>query len=448
MRSDFALSPASPEEQTVQEAERGIRRWTVIGLAILLSTFGLTVVWSTLVPIASAVVAPGIVKVETSRKKVQHQEGGVIREILVRDGDRVKAGQTLIRLDETRAGASHGILQSQYDAAIAQQARLVAERDLSQAISWPEELLARKDDPKVAEILRSQESLFAARRASLIGQLEILDKQIAARQNQIAGISGQRDAKEAQLKSLKIELGGLTDLLGKGMVEKTKYRTLEREIAQIAGERAELVSDIAVSRSAIGEKELEKFQLRKGFHEEVVSELRKVQTEAFDYLERRGAASYVLSQTELKASVDGVAVNLKTHTVGGVIAPGEVLLDIVPTNDRLIIEAQVRPEDIDRVTLDLDTGVQLAAFDRRSTPELNGRVRYISADAIEDPTTGRMYFLTKVEVPESELARLGDQKKVQPGMLADVFMRTGERTFLDYLLHPIMASFDNAWRER
>lgn len=319
MQSDFAPGPASTEEQTVREAERGIRRWTIIGLAILLATFGLTIVWSTLAPIASAVVAPGIVKVETSRKKVQHQEGGVIREILVRDGDHVKAGQTLIRLDETRAGASHGIFQSQYDAAIAQQARLVAERDLSPAISWPEELLARKDDPKVAEILRAQEALFAARRASLIGQLEILDKQIAARQNQIAGISGQRDAKEAQLRSLKIELGGLTDLLGKGMVEKTKYRTLEREIAEIEGERAELVSDIAVSRSAIGEKELEKFQLRKGFHEEVVSELRKVQTEAFDYLERRGAASYVLSQTELKAPVDGVAVDVKTHTIGGVL---------------------------------------------------------------------------------------------------------------------------------
>ncbi|MCK0505603.1 HlyD family type I secretion periplasmic adaptor subunit [Aromatoleum anaerobium] len=447
MRFELAPGPGSPEESAVRDAERGIGRWTVIGLVILLLSFGLTIAWSTLVPLASAVVAPGVVKVDTSRKKIQHQEGGVIREILVRDGDRVKAGQVLIRLDETRAGASHGIFQAQYDAAIAQLSRLMAERDRLEAIPWPAELLSRKNDPKVAEILRSQESMHAARRASLIGQLEILDKQIAARQNEIQGIAGQRDAKEAQLKSLKIELSSLTDLLGKGMVEKTKYRTLEREIAQIEGERAEHVSDIAVAKSAIGEKELEKFQLRKGFHEDVVAELRKVQNEAFDYLERMGAAKYVLAQTELKAPVDGIAVDLKAHTLGGVIAPGEVLLDIVPTNDRLIIEAQVRPEDIDRVRLDLDAGVQLAAFDRRATPELNGKVRYVSADAIEDPVTGRIYFVTKIEVPESELARLGDQK-VQPGMLADVFMRTGKRTFVDYLLHPIIASFDKAWRER
>jgi HlyD family type I secretion membrane fusion protein len=447
MAFDLNLEPRSPGQAAAYRAERDIQRWTLIGILILLLSFGLTVFWSVLAPIASAVVAPGLIKVDTSRKKVQHQEGGVIKEILVRDGDHVKAGQVLIRLDETRAGASHGVLQAQYDAALAQLARLEAERDKRAEIAWPAELASRKGDPKVAEILRAQETLFIARRVSLKGQLDILDKQIASKQSEIQGLLGQQAAKEAQLASLKTELAGLSDLLTKGMVEKTKYRAQEREIARLEGERGEHVSDIAATRSAIGEKELQKFQIRKSFHEEVVAEMRKVQTEAFDYLERMGAAKYVLAQTELKAPVNGTVVDLKAHTQGGVVAPGEVLLEIVPANDRLVVEAHIRPEDIDRVHLDLDAGIKLSAFDQRRTPELNGKVSYVSADAIEDQKTGHVFFVTKIEVPESELTRLQGQK-VQPGMLADVFVRTGERTFLEYLLHPIIVSFDKAWRER
>lgn len=447
MPFDPSLASRPPGDAAVLLAERGIKRWTVIGIAILLFTFGLTAVWSVLAPIASAVVAPGLVKVDTSRKKLQHQEGGVIKEILIRDGDQVKAGQVLIRLDETRAGASHGVLQAQYDAAVAQLARLTAERDKLDEIPWPAELADRKEDPKVAEILRSQESLFGARRASVVGQLGILDKQIASKQSEIHGFAGQQAAKEAQLASLKTELAGLSELLTKGMVEKTKYRILERELARLEGERGEHISDIASARSAIAEKDLQKFQIRKSFHEDVVAEMRKVQTEAFDFQERMSAARYVLAQTELKAPVDGTVVDLKAHTQGGVVAPGEVLLEIVPANDRLVVEAHVRPEDIDRVRPSLETGVKLSAFDHRSTPELNGKVSYVSADAIEDERSGRVFFVTKIEVSEAELARLEGQK-VQPGMLADVFVRTGEHTFFEYLLHPIVASFEKAWRER
>ena len=438
---------ASAADLAISESERAIERWTMIGAVIVLAGFGVTVVWSALAPLASAVVAPGLVKVDTSRKTVQHQDGGVIKAILVRDGDRVEAGQVLIRLDETRAGASHGVLQAQYDAAVAQQARLQAERDKVDHIEWPLELAARKDDPKVAEVLHAQESLFSARRASLVGQLGILDQQIAAARSEIDGLESQKAATEAQLQSLKTEQTGLAGLLEKGMVEKTKYRNLEREIAQLEGDRGEHVSDIAAARSEIGEKDLQKFQLRKAFHEEVVAELRKVQTEVFDYLERIGAAKYVLAQTELRAPVTGTVVGLQAHTNGGVVAAGDVLLEIVPANDRLIVEAQVRPEDVDRVRLNLAAGVKLSAFDQRAMPELNGKVSYVSADAMEDQKTGRTYFVTKIEVAEVELARLGNNK-VQPGMLADVFVRTGERSFLDYLLHPVVTSFEKAWRER
>ena len=429
------------------DADAGIQRWQRIGLIVLALTFGVALLWSWLVPLSSAVVAAGTVKVDSSRKRIQHQEGGVIKEILVRDGSRVKAGEVLIRLDETRAGASQGVLQAQYDAALVLQARLVAERDRGAAIDWPTEILARRNDPTVAEMIDGQESQFRARRASLVGQLSILDKQMAAKRSEIAGIAGQQAAKEAQLASLRTELDGLTDLLSKGMVEKTKYRNLEREISRIEGERAEHVSDIAAARSAVGERELQKFQIRKSFHEDVTEELRKVQTEIFDYRERMEAARFVLEQTELRAPVDGTVTDLRVHTEGGVVAPGELLLELVPADDRLIVEARVRPQDVDRVRVGLDAGIKLSAFDQRTLPELDGKVTYLSADAVEDPRTGQAYFLTRIEVPEAQLARLGGQRVV-PGMMSEVFVRTGERSFVDYILHPIIASFDRAWRER
>lgn len=424
-----------------------IRRWMRIGIAILMLTFGVAALWSWLAPLSSAVIASGMVKVDSNRKRIQHQDGGVVKEILVRDGSRVKAGDVLIRLDETRAGASQGVLQTQYDAALALQARLVAERDRAQSITWPPELLARKDDPKANEIIEAQQSQFLARRASLIGQLNILDQQIASKRSEIAGLVGQKEAKESQLASLKTELAGLTDLLSKGMVEKTKYRNLEREISRLEGERGERVSEIAAAQSMIGEKALQKFQIRKSFHEDVTEELRKTQTEIYDYLERMDAARFVLAQTELRSPVAGTVTDLRIHTEGGVVSPGELLLEIVPADDTLIVEARVRPQDVDRIRVGLDAGIKLSAFDQRTLPELDGKVTYLSADIVEDPRTGQAYFLIRVEVPDSQLARL-DGLKVVPGMLADVFVRTGERTFFQYLLHPIMTSFDKAWRER
>jgi len=429
------------------ETTRDIRRWNRIGMLVLLATFGGTVLWSALAPLSSAVVASAVVKVDSSRKKIQHQEGGVIKEIHVRDGSQVRVGDVLIRLDETRADASRGVLQTQLDAALALQARLTAERDELPSIHWPAELRERTQEPRVAELLEAQETQFKARRSSLTGQLDIIDKQVAATQSEIQGLIGQRGAKEALLASLRTELAGLTDLLSKGMVEKTKYRNIEREIARIDGERAEHTYSIAAARSSIGERELQKYQLRNAFLEGVSDELRKVQTDIFDYTERMQAANYVLAQTELRSPVNGTVTDLKAHTEGGVVTPGEVLLEIVPLDDRLILEARVRPQDVDRIHVGLPAGIKLSAFEQRTMPELEGSVTYLSADIIEDVRSGQTYFLTRVEVPESELSRLNGQK-IQPGMSADVFIRTGERSFLGYLLDPITASFAYAWRER
>lgn len=421
--------------------------WTRIGLVIVALTFGGTLIWSALAPLSSAVVASGLVKVDSSRKKIQHPEGGIVREILIRDGAVVKAGDTLIRLDKTRADASHGVLQSGYDAALAYQSRLQAERDNLPAIAFAPELLARRKDPKVAEMITSQITQFNARRTSLAGQSSILQKNITYLQRGIEGMTAQAKAKEEQLQNLRNEIQGYAQLLAEGMIEKNRIWNIEREISRLSGEKAEHISEIAKSRASISEKELEIFQIQKAFREDVVEQLRKVQTEINDYLERLGATHQTVEQTEIKSPVDGTVVDVKIHTAGGVVGPGEVLMELVPTNDRLIIEAKVRPEDIDRVRVGLDAGIKLAAFDQRALDELNGRVTYVSADAIEDAKLGIFYFLIRLEVSEQEIKRHQDEI-IQPGMMADVFVRTGERTFLNYLFHPLVQSFNAAWRER
>ncbi len=423
------------------------RRWNRIGYAIIAGTFGLSIVWSSLAPLSSAVVAQGAIKVDSSRKKIQHPEGGVVKEILVRDGTAVKAGDVLVRLDETKAGAAYGVVKGGREVALAAQARLEAERDERAAIVFPKALTSQADDPQIAEILRAQESLFNARRASRIGEVGILDRQIGALRSEISGLQSQQRSKQEQAASVKAELDGLSALASQGMVEKTKIRATERDLTRLLGERDELASKVASANTAISEKELKKFQVRKSFHEDAVAELKKVQAENFELIERESATRYTLEQNELRAPVDGTVTDLKVHTAGGVISPGEVVMELVPSSDRLIVEGKVLPPDIDRVAKGQTVGIKLHAFNSRTTPELKGELSYVSADAVVDQRTETSYFVVKATVSADELRRLGEQK-VQPGMQTDMFIITGERTFLGYLFKPLADSFNKSWRER
>jgi HlyD family type I secretion membrane fusion protein len=425
-----------------------LRRWNRIGLAILAGTFGLTLLWSTLAPLSSAVVAAGAVKVETDRKKIQHPDGGVVQEILVRSGSTVQAGDVLVRLDATKAGSGFGVVRGGRDVALATQARLEAERDQRPAIDWPQELRQRMDEPQLADTLRSQQALFAARRSTLAGELGIIGEQIAALRNEITGFESQVRAKEEQTASLQRDLDSLADLAALGMVEKTRVRAIERDIARLLGERDEIVARIAQAKTAISEKELRRFQVRKAFDEEVAAELKKVQAEGFELLERESAARRALELTELRAPVSGTVTDMKIHTTGGVVGPGEVLMEIVPSTDRLIVEARVLPQDVDRVAVGLPAGVKLHAFNARSTPELEATVSYVSADAVVDARSDSSYFTVRLEVAPESMRQVGGDKRVMPGMQADVFIRIGERTFLGYLMQPLTDSFDKAWRER
>ncbi len=421
-------------------------RFVLFGYAVI--TFGIFgfIAWAVLTPLSSAVIASGVVKVDSNRKTVQHLEGGVVQEVLVRDGDTVNAGDLVLRLDATRARAQLAILQGTYNANLAQKARLVAERDELAEIRFSEELANAQNDPTVAEAIAVQRSLFEARRSALRGQLDIIDQQVVFLEQEIVGLESQRQAKEDQIEILASEIEELRDLLAKGLTEKPRILQLEREQAEMIGERGEHLSQISAARTQIGEKSLQQFQLQKSMREEVIDELKQLQTDLLDLSERLIAAQYTVDHTEIRAPVNGIVVDLRTHTIGGVVGPGQTVLEIVPIADRLIVEAKVHPQDIEGLKVGLAAGVRLTAYKQRATPELNGEIVYIAADITEDERTGQSYFITRTVVSDEELERL-EGARVQPGMSADVFIRTGERTPADYLLQPLTDSFRKAWRE-
>jgi len=337
-------------------------------------------------------------------------------------------------------------LRDGYYAALAQEARLLAERDNLEKLSFPVLLSTHTDDPKVEEILKSQRILWEARRSALEGEIQILEKQIIQLKEDIVGYRSQVKAKARQLGFIRDELGSMKGLLKKGLGGKQRVLELERKAAELEGGRAELLSQIHSTQTEISRKELEVIQVGKRFRQKVVDELKQVQADINDFRERLNAAEHQFKQTEVRAPVDGVVVGSGVHTVGGVIPPGGTLLELVPVNDKLIVEARINPQDIDKVRAGLPAGIKLTAFNQRTTPELHGDVGYVSADVLQDQKSGAVYYVARIEVPEEEVKRLGD-KPLQPGMMAEVFIRTGERTMADYLLQPIRNSFRRAWLE-
>ncbi|TQV74392.1 HlyD family type I secretion periplasmic adaptor subunit [Denitrobaculum tricleocarpae] len=418
----------------------------IVGFIVVFGALGGFGAWSALANLSSAVVAQGTVKVYSNRKKVQTLEGGVVTELAVKNGDRVEVGDILVTLDRTRAAASHSIMQSNYDTSLAVVARLRAERDGLENIDYPEGLAERLEGTSVSEIISAQEKLFSVRRAALNGQTAIVRERIGQLEEEIQGLNAQVSSKDRQLKLIEEELSGLRELYKKGFTTRTRILSLEREAASLGGERGEHLAAIAQSRRLIGEAQLEIVQVQKTFNEEVVTELQQKESELFDLEERLNATNYSLEQTQITATAKGLVVGLAVHTVGGVLQPGETLLEIVPENDLLIVEAKVLPIDVDNIQIGLGADVQFTAFSQRTTPKLHGDVIYVSADSLTDPDTKAPYFAARIAIPEEEVARL-DDKTLQPGMPADVLIITGDRTPMNYLIKPIKESMDKAWRE-
>jgi len=423
------------------------RGWIVTGMLTILIAFGGFGTWAALASLDSAAIASGVVVVESDRKSVQHLEGGLVKEIRVRDGDRVEKDDVLVRLEDTHAKALHDIVRGELDAALAEESRLIAERDDRDSIVFPAELLARSKMAKVVKSLQGQRHLFTARRNALHGQVSILEKSIAQFQEEIEGLKAEQVAREQQLKILGDELKGLRKLLAQGNVPRNEVLAYERKLAELGGEKGRFKSNVARAEQGIGEARLRIAQLLKSAREEVVAELRQVQERVFGLEERLISAREVLGRTEIRAPTSGIVMGLRFHTTGGVIAPGHEILQVVPVGDRLVIEAHIDPIDIDDVAVGQQATVRLTAFKLRATPIIVGTLINLSADRLVDEHSGTPYYLARIEVSKEQLASIGNLQ-LQPGMPVEALIKTGSRTALGYMLSPFSDSINLAFRER
>jgi HlyD family type I secretion membrane fusion protein len=430
-----------PEDVPERPMLRGPLAAGILLSAIFFAGFG---GWAAVAPLASATLAEGVIRVETHRKTVQHLEGGIAREILVAEGDEVEAGDVLMRLDQTQSGTAVAVLSGQRDALLALKARLSAERDGLGAIVFPPQLSGSGE--KVVELREGQARIFDARRESLAAQLGILDERREQLDAQIQAHKAQLASTKEQLRLIAEEIATVADLLSRGLERKPRLLALQRQQSYLEGLRGEQQASIAKAEQAIGETRMQSEDLRTRRSAEIALELREAEAQLLEVEEKLGLASDIDRRMEVIAPVSGQVVELKLHTVGGVIRPGEPLLDIVPNSDELVVEARIRPVDIDAVAIGQPAQVALTAYKQRTTPRLDGTLVKVSADALADPERRISYYAADIRIDPSELAKL-EGVQLYPGMPAEVMIVTGERTLLQYLLQPLTDSFNRAFRE-
>jgi len=422
--------------------------WRPLRLALFIILFGVGGVfgWGACPMIDSAVVAPGTLMVELNRRNVQHLEGGIVGEVLVREGAVVVAGQPLIRLDDTRVRAGLNVVLDEADHARARIAVLTAEREDAPEPTFPPELVARRTDPKVAEILAVQGDEFIARRASLQGQTEILTQRVLQLQKQIDGLNVRIESNDRQLALVRQEIIGVEGLVRMGLERLPRLLSLQREEARLIGERGEAIENVARIQQAVGEAEMQRTQLLRARQEENAKELRELQGRLLELREREISANDQLIRLTIDAPEAGMVMDLRYATRGGVIAPGSQVASIVPQEERLVLEAQITPTDVDTVRVGMPASIRLSHAAARTTPILEGSVERISPDRMTDQRTGMPYFVARIALAPEELTRY-EHLRLQPGMHAEVLIRRGERSFASYLARPLADRFAKSIRE-
>jgi HlyD family secretion protein len=446
-REGLADNDNVPGDSLAVRAGRAFEHELRTGLRVLISVILVAGGLAVLMPIAGAVVVPGNLVVQSNVKAIQHPTGGVVAEIPVHNGQRVGTGDLLLRLDATQAQASLQMVSKQLDEVRARIARLVAERDGVAQIAVPPELAARSGEVTVKALLASEESLFKARSNARRSQIDLLQSRVSQLGEEIAGLDAQVESKSKQLELIAGELTGVQDLYDKRLVPLTRLTTLQRESARIEGERGQLTSAIAETKSKIGEAQLQIVRLDQDFRTDVVKELGENQGKEAELVERGVAARDLLERIEIRAPTSGVINQLSAHTIGGVIRAGDTIMEVVPDLDDLQIEARLQPNDIDQVRMGQKAFVRFSAFNQRVTPQLDGIVSYVSADTSRDQQSNAPYFTVRVTLPEEQRRRLVSQQLVS-GMPAEVFMQTGSRTMMSYLLKPITDQLQRAFVER
>ncbi|MBD9625255.1 HlyD family type I secretion periplasmic adaptor subunit [Ensifer sp. ENS06] len=428
------------------KASRAIWRYMLISgisIAILLLGAG---GWAVTSKLSGAVVGMGTVVVEGNVKRIQHREGGIVSEIRVRDGSEVKAGELLIRLDDTVTRANVAMVSKQIDQLTARSMRLTAERDISAVVVVPGELKKRLDQPEIADYVESERALFVARRETINGQKAQLQQRIGQLQQEADGLTARRSAKDDELRLIEQEVAGISILHDKGLMPFSRLAELQRMRAQLSGERGQLTAEIARAATRRTETELQILQLDQDRRSEVLTELRDVDNKLAELTEQQIAAKDQLKRVDILAPQDGIVHELAVHTVGGVIAPGETIMHVVPVNDSLVVEAKVQPADIDQLHIGQSVVLHFSAFNQRTTPEISGTITTIAANLSNNPQTGETWYSARIKIPKPELNRLGEFK-LHAGMPVEAFIQTGERTALSYLVKPLTDQMKRAMRE-
>jgi HlyD family secretion protein len=411
--------------------------------AVFVVGFGL---WASLTPLAEAAIAPGILKVEGTRRTVQHFEGGIVREILVRDGDAVRQGQVLVRLDQPQAAQQTETLRAQRWALVAQDARLAAELARATDVSFPAEL-AGADGLRAQEYVTGQRALFQARTLSLESQIQVLRARIDQHNATIASAGGQMDAQRRMLVLLQAEETNTAQLLRQGLARLPQLLALQRQVASVEGNITDITNQIARARAQIAESERDMQRIVDQRMQEASTEQREVRVRLAETEERLRAAEDVSTRLEITAPETGTVLNLRVFTIGAVIRPGDPVLDIVPANDRIIAEVNVQPNDIDVVHTGLQAEIRLPAFKQRLVPYLHGHVTFVAPDVTQDDRRNTAYYRAHVEINEAQLAGL-DGVALRAGMPVEAQIQTGSRSFARYLLQPVFDSFHRAFREQ
>jgi HlyD family secretion protein len=426
---------------------RSLWRQQMTGFALIAVFAGTLGYWAVATHLTSAVATGGQFVAASDVKKVQHPTGGVVGALLVRDGDKVKAGDVLLRLDETVTRANLQVVTKQLAELAVRRARLIAERDSADAMSMPPEFADRAGDPAIQRLVAAEQKLFESRRSARSGQKDQLRKRIAQLQDEIRGLQSQQAGKAEEARIIARQLVGVRDLYAKNLIQISQLSVLERDAASNEGQTGQIVAGMAQAQGKISEIELQIIQIGEDLRADAMKELREIDAKEAEFTERRTIAQDQLQRIDLRSPVSGTVHQMAVHTVGGVLNQGETAMYVVPGEDALQLEARVSPTDIDQITMGQPARIKVQAGNQRNNPELNGVVSRISADVTREERTGSIFYSVRVAVPQEE-AKLLEPLKLMAGMQAEVFIETTTRTPLDYLVKPMLDQMGRMFRER
>lgn len=417
-----------------------------IGGSVVIGALLIFILWGSLAPLAQGVVATGIVEVAGENKTVQHLEGGIVKEMFVREGDTVAAGDTLLTLDDTKPRAEQDLLEARYYGALAEIDRLSAELYSRGEIQFSREFEALRGDFRIEEIIQAETDLFKERRTQHAGEIEILNSRVEQLGEKVRGLQARREASEQEQALLEKEVETLESLAEKDYVSDEQLTQQRLSLAQTRGQVGQIGAEIAEAQLAVGETRQQIIQLKNDYRTELSTDLTDARNLYFETGDRLFAVRDQVARTRIAAPQEGKVINMQVHTVGGVVPSGQPIMNIVPEDDTLIVEAQVRPTDVDNVQIGQEARLRITPFKQRATPELTGEVILVSADIFTDEQTQMQYYLARIAIPESELVKLGD-KDIRPGFPVEVTFSGSKRTLVQYLADPISDAIRRGMKE-